>query len=224
MSYEKSIENIATDAMKLVDNNQILGLGSGRAATTLVRELGKTIKADNFIRGVPTSLQIKEIAIEVGIELIEPSTVSHIDIIFDGADQIDEDGYMVKGGGGALLRENILASMADTVVIMADQSKFVKNLCMPIPVEVHPVARRSAVSHLGKIGSNPTMRVLDRGYPMFTENSNIILDCDFGVINNPATLAAKIKQIPGVMEVGIFKKPNIIYKAQTDGNFVILHP
>ncbi len=224
MSYKKSIENVTTDALKFVRKDHVIGLGSGRAAAALVKELGNVTGPDLRIRGVPTSLQIREIAQEVGIDLVEPGMVSHIDITFDGADQIDCDGYMVKGGGGALLRENILASMSDMVIIMADETKFVNKLCMPIPVEIHPAARSSISLLLENVDIHSKIRVLDRGYPMFTENGNIILDCDFGTVDNPSAVGADIRQLPGVLEVGIFNKPDILYKMQQDGCFEILYP
>ena len=122
---------------------------------------------------------------------------------------------MIKGGGGALLRENILISAAKKVIIMADSSKFVKNFSRTVPVEVQPLARQIVWKKIEKLGGKPELRILDRGYPFVTENSNIILDCDFGVIKNPKILQQKLLNIAGVIEVGIFtRKPDIIYKAK----------
>ena len=224
MSYDNAIEALSTDALKLVKDGNIIGLGSGRAATALVKSLGKLIKLKNYnIRGVPTSLQIKLIAENVGIPLVEADHVKHIDIVFDGADQIDSQKYVIKGGGGALLRENILFSLAKKVVVMADKTKFVKKFTRTVPIEVHPLARNSVTNDMKKIGGKPHLRSLDRGYPFFTENGNIILDCDFGTIKNPKILTQKIKQITGVLESGIFlRKPDIIYKAKTGGKFDII--
>ncbi len=224
MSYDDAMEALSSDALKLIKNNQVIGLGSGRAATSLVKSLAKLIKLKNYnIRGIPTSLQIKLVAEKAGIELIESDQVNHIDIVFDGADQIDSQKYVIKGGGGALLRENILFSLADKVVVMADKTKFVKNFTRTVPIEIHPLARNAIVNSIKKLGGESKIRSLDRGYPFFTENGNIILDCDFGTIKNPKTLTQKIKQIPGVLESGIFlKKPDIIYKAKTNGKFEII--
>ena len=106
---------------------------------------------------------------------------------------------------------------------MADKTKFVKNFTRPIPVEVHPIARNSVTNTIQKLGGTTTLRSLNRGYPFFTENGNIVLDCDFGTIKNPKVLSQKIKQIPGVMESGIFlRRPDIIYKAKTGGKFEII--
>ena len=224
MSYDSAISALSNDALKFVKNNYVIGLGSGRAATTLVKSLASFIRVKKYnIKGVPTSLQIKLIAEERGIPVVESDQVDHIDVVFDGADQINSQKFVIKGGGGALLRENILFSLAKKIVIMADKTKFVKNFTRTVPVEVHPLARNSVTNALQKFGGKSTLRSLDRGYPFFTENGNIILDCDFGTIKNPKALTQKIKQIPGVLESGIFlRKPDVIYKAKTGGKFEII--
>ncbi len=218
------MEALSNDALKLIKNNQVIGLGSGRAATILVKSLGKLIKLKNYnIKGIPTSLQIKQVAEKAGIQLLESDQVNHIDIVFDGADQIDSQKFVIKGGGGALLRENILFSLAKKVVVMADKTKFVKNFTRSVPIEIHPLARSSVMYSIKKLGGESKIRFVDKGYPMFTENGNIILDCDFGTIKNPKELTQKIKQTTGVLESGIFlRKPDIIYKAKTNGKFEII--
>ena len=224
MSYDSAISALSNDALKFVKDNYVIGLGSGRAATTLVKALASFIRVKKYnIKGVPTSLQIKLIAEERGIPVVESDQVDHIDVVFDGADQINSQKFVIKGGGGALLRENILFSLAKKIVIMADKTKFVKNFTRTVPVEVHPLARNSVTNAIQKLGGKSTLRSLDRGYPFFTENGNIILDCDFGTIKNPKALTQKIKQIPGVLESGIFlRKPDVIYKAKTGGKFEII--
>ncbi|MDH3656868.1 MAG: ribose 5-phosphate isomerase A [Nitrosopumilus sp.] len=224
MSYDDAISALSNHALKFVKNDYVIGLGSGRAATILVKSLAKLIKLKNYsIKGVPTSLQIKLIAEKQGIPLVEIDQVNHIDVVFDGADQIDSQKYVIKGGGGALLRENILFGLAKKVVVMADKTKFVKNFTRTVPVEIHPLARNSVIESIKKLGGKAQLRSLDRGYPFFTENGNIILDCDFGIIKNPKVLTQKIKQTTGVLESGIFlKKPDVIYKAKTNGKFDIL--
>ena len=224
MSYDGAIKALSSDALKFVKDDYVIGLGSGRAATALVKSLAKLIKLKGYnIRGVPTSLQIKLTAEEGGIPLVEADQVDHIDVVFDGADQINSQKYVIKGGGGALLRENILFSLAKKVVVMADKTKFVKNFNRTVPVEIHPLARNSVTKSIKKLGGKAEIRSLDRGYPFFTENGNIILDCDFGTIKNPKILTQKIKQTTGVLESGIFlKKPDIIYKAKENGKFDIL--
>ncbi len=224
MSYDSAISALSKDALKFVKNNYVIGLGSGRAATALVKSLASLIKVKKYnITAVPTSLQIKLIAEKEGISIVESDQVNHIDIVFDGADQIDSQKFVIKGGGGALLQENILFNLAKKIVIMADKTKFVKNFTRTVPVEVHPTARNLVTNTIRKLGGKTTLRSLDRGYPFFTENGNIILDCDFGTIKNPKALTQKIKQIPGVMESGIFlRKPDVIYKAKTGGKFEII--
>lgn len=224
MSYDSAISALSKDALKFVKNNYVIGLGSGRAATALVKSLASLIKVKKYnIIAVPTSLQIKLIAEKEGISIVESDQVNHIDIVFDGADQIDSQKFVIKGGGGALLQENILFNLAKKIVIMADKTKFVKNFTRTVPVEVHPLARNLVTNTIQKLGGKTTLRSLDRGYPFFTENGNIILDCDFGTIKNPKVLTQKIKQIPGVMESGIFlRRPDIIYKAKTGGKFEII--
>jgi len=224
LSYDDAISALSSNALKFVKDDYVIGLGSGRAATTLVKSLGKLIKVKKYnIKGIPTSLQIKLIAEKAGIPLVEADQVDYIDVVFDGADQIDSQKFVIKGGGGALLRENILFSLAKKIVIMADKTKFVKNFTRTVPIEIHPLARNSVTKSIKKLGGKAQLRSLDRGYPFFTENGNIILDCDFGTIKNPKVLTQKIKQTTGVLESGIFlRKPDVIYRAKTGGKFDIL--
>ena len=223
MIYDDAIKALSEDALKLVKNHQIIGLGSGRAATAFVKSLSTFVKKKKLnIRCIPTSLQIKLEAEKGKLHLMD-TVLDKIDIVFDGADQIDKGKNLIKGGGGALLRENILISAAKKVVIMADDSKFVTNFKRDVPVEVHPLARNTVTKAISKIGGKPSIRILDRGYPFVTENGNIILDCNFGVIKKPKLLQENIKKISGVLEVGIFtRKPDIIYKAKSNGKFDVI--
>jgi len=224
LTVDDAIRALSSDILTLVNDNNVLGLGSGRAATALVRSLSTYLKEKNIrVKAVPTSLQIKLEAEKGGISIIEADQIEHIDIVFDGADQIDEKRNMIKGGGGALLREKILINIAKKVIIIADESKFVKKLNRSVPIEVHPFARNIAAKQIQKYGGKPVLRTIERGYPFVTENGNIILDSDFGEILNPEELAEKIIQIPGVIEVGIFtRKPDIIYKVKENGKFDVL--
>ena len=224
MSFDDAIKALSLDALKNVKDGYVLGLGSGRAATTLVKSLSKYTKTKKIqVKCVPTSMQIKLIAEKGDLQIVDADQIDKIDLVFDGADQIDKNKFLIKGGGGALLRENILISAAKKVIIMADSSKFVKNFNRTVPVEVQPLARQIVWKKIEKLGGNPELRILDRGYPFVTENSNIILDCDFGVIKNPKNLQQKLLNIAGVIEVGIFtRKPDIIYKAKENGKFDVL--
>jgi len=223
LTYGDAIKALSEDALKLVKNHQIIGLGSGRAATAFVKSLSLFVKKKKLnIRCIPTSLQIKLEAEKGKLHLMD-TVLDKIDIVFDGADQIDKAKNLIKGGGGALLRENILISTAKKVVIMADASKFVTNFKRDVPVEVHPLARNTVTKAISKIGGKPSIRTFDRGYPFVTENGNIILDCNFGVIKKPKLLQENIKKISGVLEVGIFtRKPDIIYKAKSNGKFDVI--
>ena len=223
MTYDDAIKALSEDAIKLVKNHQIIGLGSGRAATAFVKSLSLFVKKKKLnIRCIPTSLQIKLEAEKGKLHLMD-TILDKIDIVFDGADQIDKAKNLIKGGGGALLRENILISTAKKVVIMADASKFVTNFKRDVPVEVHPLARNTVTKAISKIGGKPSIRTFDRGYPFFTENGNIILDCNFGIIKKPKLLQESVKKISGVLEVGIFtRKPDIIYKAKSNGKFDVI--
>ena len=223
MTYDDAITALSKDAVKLVKNHQTIGLGSGRSATAFVKSLSSLVKKKKLnIKCIPTSLQIKLEAEKGNLHLID-TVLDKIDIVFDGADQIDKGKNLIKGGGGALLRENILINAAKKVVIMADDSKFVTNFDRSVPVEVHPLARNTVTNNISKIGGKPKIRTLDRGYPFITENGNIILDCNFGVIKKPKLLREKIKNISGVLEVGIFtRKPDIIYRARSTGKFDVI--
>jgi ribose 5-phosphate isomerase A len=223
LTYDDAIKALSEDALKLIRNNQTIGLGSGRAATSFVKSLSLFVKKKKInVRCIPTSLQIKLEAEKGKLHLMD-TVLDKIDIVFDGADQIDKGKNLIKGGGGALLRENILISAAKKVVIMADDSKFVTNFNRDVPIEVHPLARNTVTKAISKIGGKPSIRTLDRGYPFVTENGNIILDCNFGVIKKPKLLQEKIRKISGVLEVGIFtRKPDIIYKAKSNGKFDVI--
>ncbi len=229
MSYNAAIEKIARDAVQHIDSTtdrSVIGLGSGRAATAVAEALMTLARTGSYnIVGVPTSLQIKRV-MENGnctFPLVEADQVDTIDVVFDGTDQIDSHGYLIKGGGGALLRENVLFNMASKIVVVADVTKFVKNLSREVPVEVHPLARRLVQGKIEQMGGKPTLRILNSGYPMFTENGNIILDCNFGVITDPESLTRSIKQISGVVESGIFlRRPDIVYRAGVNGQFKMI--
>ena len=230
--YDAAIKAIADVAARQVDVDAdgtiIVGLGSGRAATAVVKALIKLAECGRRrIVGVPTSLQIKLVVEEAdrtgSLHLIEADQTDTIDIAFDGADQIDSHGYLVKGGGGALLRENILFNMATKIVVMADRTKFVKNISRPIPVEVHHLARRLVQKKILDLGGDTSLRMQNSGYPVFTENGNVILDCNFGIVSDPKRLTNSIKRIPGVVESGIFiRRPDLIYKAGVAGKFKVI--
>lgn len=189
----------------------------------LVRELAD-LSYKTSVVFVITSIQIKIEAEKVGLKIVDESSFADIDVVFDGADQIDSDFNMIKGGGGALLREKVLISAANKVVILADLTKFVKQLTQPIPIEVHKFARSLVMKRLKEVGGSPKLRTMDKGYPYITENGNIVLDTSFSSLGNPRGKEIELKSIPGVLEVGLFTRANIYYKAKNDGSFEIIQP
>lgn len=218
-TLQDAIRAAAKDAAKLAQGAETVGLGSGSTAAFVVEELA-TLQGKKKMEFIPTSLQIKVVAEKYGLRIADETRIPAIDVVFDGADQIDAGLHMIKGGGGALLREKILISSAKRVVILADESKFVKHFSRAVPIEVHPMARLSAAKRLAEMGGKPAVRLLDKGYPFITENGNVILDTAFASIPDPGAAELEIKNIPGVLEVGIFtRKADIYYKAKSNGKF-----
>jgi ribose 5-phosphate isomerase A len=221
---KSALRNSAKDAVKrFVTANQVVGLGSGSTMTILVRELAN-LPYERSVEFVTTSIQIKIEAEKVGLKIADESNFVDIDVVFDGADQIDSDFNMIKGGGGALLREKVLISAANKVVILADDTKFVNRLTQPVPIEIHKFARSFLLKRLKEIGGSPKLRTMDKGYPYVTENGNIVLDTSFNSIGNVRNKEIELKNIPGVLEVGLFTRANIYYKAKNDGSFEIIQP
>jgi ribose 5-phosphate isomerase A len=178
------------------------------------------LKNKNTLKFIVTSLQIKTEAENSGLEIVDENQIPEIDIVFDGADQIDSQYNMIKGGGGALLKEKILISAAKKVIIIADSTKFVGTFNRPVPIEVHPFARSAVSKKLKEISSQVQLRILEKGYPFITENGNIIFDTTFTSITDVPKKEIELKSIPGVLEVGFFtRRADIYYKAKSDGNF-----
>ena len=217
---EKSFEKIAKIYLHNISvaDCLLIGLGSGRAVSKIVNSLSDSIiKNCEFIC---TSLQIKIDAEKKGLKVLDETKIPFLDLVIDGADQIDKDFFMIKGGGGALLREKILYYSSKKTIIVGDFSKFVNCFSRSIPIEVLPFGRTAATSFLIKIGGKPVLRTLEKGYPYLTENGNIILDTMFDNYNNIMDMEKKIQNIPGILETGFFIKPaSIYYKALEDGNF-----
>ena len=224
--FDAAIKAMSEHALGLVRDGQVVGLGSGRAATALVKALAARVgRGEISVSGVPTSLQIKLVAEAGGIPLAEADQIgaAGIDVVFDGADQIDAGRTVIKGGGGALLRENIVASAAKRFVVMADETKFARVLDRAVPVEVHPLARSYAADAVRGMGGRPRLRLLGRGYPFVTENGNVVLDCEFGPVERPAALRRRLSGVAGVAEVGIFaRRPDVVYRARAGGRFDVL--
>lgn len=221
---KSALHNSAKDAVKrFVTANHVVGLGSGSTMTIVVRELAN-LSYKRSVEFVTTSIQIKIEAEKAGLKIADEGNFVDIDVMFDGADQIDSDFNMIKGGGGALLREKVLISAANKVVILADGTKFVKRLTQPVPIEIHKFARSFLLKRLKEIGGNPKLRTMDKGYPYVTENGNLVLDTSFNSIGNVRTKEIDLKNLPGVLEVGLFTRANIYYNAKNDGSFEIIQP
>jgi ribose 5-phosphate isomerase A len=220
VSLQDALQGLARDAVKnFVRRNHVIGLGSGSTAAIIVREMAGLDFKDT-LECVPTSLQIKVEAEKSGLRLADETRIPDIDVVFDGADQIDGKFNMIKGGGGALLREKILISSAKKVAIAADASKFVSSFSRSVPIEVHPMARSAVAKKLKEAGGQPAIRTLDKGYPFITENGNVILDTAFASIPDPRKMEVELKSIAGVLEVGLFtRRADVYYKARPDGTF-----
>jgi ribose 5-phosphate isomerase A len=218
-SIQDAFQRLAKDAVKHAKGARLIGLGSGNSVAFIVRELSALPNKDS-IEFIPTSLQIKLEAERGHLRISDEVGIPDIDLVFDGADQIDSKFNMIKGGGGALLREKILISAAKKVIIVADESKFVKSFTRSVPIEVHPMARTIVTRTLSRIGAGVELRTLDKGYPFVSENGNLILDTTFSSIPDPEKKEIELKMIPGVIEVGLFtKKADTFYKAKKDGSF-----
>ena len=219
MSLQDSIQKLAKEAVKLIKDVKVVGLGSGSTVSFIVREMAK-LQDKESIEFFPTSLQIKLEAEKSSLRIADENMIPHTDIVFDGADQIDSKFNMIKGGGGALLREKILISAAKKVVIVADASKFVQSFSRSVPIEVHPMARSAVSQKLVEMKGQPVLRTIDKGYPLVTENGNLVLDTFFPSISDPNEMELKLKNIAGVLEVGLFtRRADIYYKARNDGSF-----
>jgi ribose 5-phosphate isomerase A len=203
----KDIEkaNAARRAVEMVRDGQLVGLGTGSTAILAINELGKRVSEGLRIRGVATSVGTHHQATQLGIPMIDLNDASSIDLTIDGADQIDPAFNMIKGGGGALVREKLVAIRSITEVIVVDSSKQVERLGTPwpLPVEVLKFAWRHTASSVAALGSTPTLRQRPDG-PFESDNGNYILDCDFGLIQDAPYLERTIKLIPGVVECGLF--------------------
>ncbi len=220
MNFKKSIDTMSTQVADEVNDGNIIGLGSGSAVASFVRKLGERVANHAIsLTVIPSSLQIQLMADQAGLISIHSNMIPNIDITVDGADQINEEYNMIKGGGGANYRERILLSAAQKSIILADETKYVKKLSYPIPIETSKFSRIYVMEELEKLGGKVTLRMINtKGYPFFTENGNIILDTDFGDIENLNILQMKINKIAGIIDAGIFiDVGNMFYKANLDG-------
>lgn len=205
MSGEKDPKEVSgTYAANLVEDKMAVGLGTGSTARFAILRLGERVKEGLNIVAIPTSEASAKLATELGIKLVGFNDVTHLDITIDGADEIDPNFNMLKGGGGALLREKIVASLTKRQICIVDPNKAVEKLGkFPLPVEVVKFGWEVVARRIEEMGGKYKVRQRDNENYV-TDNGNFILDCDFYPIENPPELEKRLMMLPGVVEVGLF--------------------
>ena len=196
---------ISDSALTYIADGNIVGLGSGRAATAFIKSLGQRVQAGLKIRGVPTSQRSADLATQLGIPLVSLDDVGQIDMTVDGADEVDPQLNLIKGLGGGLVREKIVAASAKRLIILVGQEKLVKRLGDHgvLPVEVVPFGLTLCKRKLTELDCPPVLRVKE-GKTFITDNGNVILDCKIDSIADPADFERRILAIPGVVGAGLF--------------------
>lgn len=191
--------------MDYVADGNAVGLGTGRAASAFIQALGERVKLGMRVRGVATSQASAELAKQLGIPLVTLDEVESLDVTVDGADEVDPQLHLIKGYGGALVREKIVAAASKKLVILIGEEKLVPTLGTrgKVPVEVLTFGLAATSRHLERLGLSPQQRLTD-GKPFVTDNGNAILDCGTPPIDRPAELGAAIAAIPGVVGTGLF--------------------
>lgn len=199
-------EASAQQALTFVEDGQTLGLGTGRAASAFVKALGERVRKGLQVRGVPTSDATEALAREQGIPLLTLAEAGRLDVTFDGADEVDPQLDVIKGYGGALVREKIVAASSDRLVILVGDEKLVPKLGArgKLPVEVVPFGVSLCRGSLQALGLEPVLRLTESGEPYVTDNHNHILDCKVGPIEDAGTLDQQIQCLPGVLGTGLF--------------------
>ena len=198
---------VAEAAVRLVRTNMNVGLGSGSTSHYFIQGIGERVRRGEFsVQAVASSKESAALARQFGIPLNEPRRGLRLDLAVDGADEIAPDLSLIKGGGGAHLREKVLAAAANYFLVIGDSSKLVPRLgAFPVPIEVVPFAAPWVMDHVQEIGGDAMLR-LDKvsGHPYLTDQENYILDCRFGFIDQPAQLASKLERQPGIVAHGLF--------------------
>ena len=194
-------------AADFVESGMVIGLGTGSTAIFATRRIAQRLREGDLrdIVALPTSRATEAAATELGIPLTSLATHPRVDITIDGADEVDPDFNVIKGGGGAHLREKIVAQVTERLVIVADESKLSPQLGThwPVPVEIIPFNWESQAAYLRDLGAKPTLRLADER-PFHTDQGNLILDCDFGPIADPAALDVTLNSRAGIVEHGLF--------------------
>jgi len=199
------LARVAARALELVREGSTIGLGTGRAATAFVHALGQRVREGLHVRGVPTSETTAALARQLGIPIVGLEDVDEIDVTFDGADEVDPQLNLIKGYGGALVREKIVAAASKQEVILVGSEKLVTRLGSRgrLPVEVVPFARPFCERRLKALGCRPAVRV-EHGRTFVSDQGNHILDCGIEPIADPGRLENDIRAIPGVLGTGLF--------------------
>lgn len=205
LSKEQIKEKVGYEAAQRVKNGMTIGAGTGSTAYWFIQALGNRIKDGLSCRAVPTSLKTSQLLLQQNIPVIELNAVNTLDLVVDGADELDAKLQLIKGGGGALLQEKMVAFSTSRYIIIADESKLVENLGrFPLPVEVIPYGYRMVQDRLeSRFGEVVSLRK-NGETPFETDHHNYILDIAFQRIPNPAEVAAFLKTIPGMVEHGLF--------------------
>jgi ribose 5-phosphate isomerase A len=194
----------ALAAVKFVKDGDVVGLGTGSTTTFAIKELGKRVKDGLKIKAAASSIRTEELAKSLGIEILDLGRLSKIDISIDGADEFTESLDLIKGGGGALFREKIIASLSKNAIIITDASKKVKKLgAFTVPVEVIPLAYQYVFDQINELGGEGILRSV-ANKTFITDNGNLIIDTDFGLIDDPAKLSFNLNQINGLLAHGLF--------------------
>jgi ribose 5-phosphate isomerase A len=205
MTQDDAKRMAARRALEYVEDGMLLGLGSGTTSTMFIQELGERVKQGLRVRGIATSTASQQLAESLSIPITNFDESPVLDLAVDGADEVGPGLALIKGGGGALLREKIVASAARRFIVIADSSKLVDPLGrFPLPVEVIQMALPIVTRKLAAFGVNPKLRHRPDGSRYITDEGNYILDCACGEIANPAKTAAEIRGIAGVVEHGLF--------------------
>lgn len=223
---EELKKSVAEAAVEYVRDGQIVGLGTGSTFRHVMAKLAERVKDGLRIRGVPTSLETARLALEAGIPLLANDAEWAVDLALDGADQVDPQLDLIKGGGGALLKEKIVAGAAARFVVLVDETKLVPVLggTFPLPVEVVQFGWRVTAKHLEGVGCRVAPRMKD-GALFVTEAGHYILDLSFTKIESPSTLETKLEKVPGVVATGLFvQRADIVLVATQQGIRTITRP
>ena len=197
-------QSAAKKAVEYIENGMLVGLGTGSTASWAIKEIGERMKQGLEIKAVASSIASENLAREFGIPIMPFSAIDLIDLAIDGADEVDENRNLIKGGGGSLLREKILAYHSERFFVVVDESKLVDKLGeFPLPVEVIPFAVELTIKSITELGCEAQIRKRDDKF-FITDNGNLIVDCAFTKIEDPLTLDQQLKSIPGLVETGIF--------------------